>query len=269
MKYNPGVGPTDELSLRVSVATLVRVVFKLPTNSEWMLVLERKATLQKDKVEVKSQPFGGAIRILDLDTIHALIGDFHFDSDRSRSEQDFRLFINPTAWKVVQEFCIQHFNRVDDPILETDPGRELAEEFADALGINLKPEHYLQKPIATIVENDPAPTENIHAKGMHTVRVYRIFEAHIVDTSLIDNLISNSERLSHQDLCELALKDAQHNGKGRANAILALPLKQITDHYLSMSLEKRNMPALFKNNRLEETVSLVFDDITVPKYQRL
>jgi hypothetical protein len=59
--------------------------------------LERKATLREDKVEVKSQPFGGAIRILDLDTIHDMIGDFHFDSERSRTEQDFRLFIRPST----------------------------------------------------------------------------------------------------------------------------------------------------------------------------
>jgi hypothetical protein len=34
-----GVGATEDLSLRVSVATLVRVVFKNPHNEEWMLAL--------------------------------------------------------------------------------------------------------------------------------------------------------------------------------------------------------------------------------------
>ena len=139
MKHNPGIGATDDLSLRVSVATLVRVVFKHPRNGEWMLALERKATLHETKVEVKSQPFGGAIRILDLDAIHDLIGDFHFDSERSRSEQDFRLFIRPSNWSAVREVCIQHLSRVDDPILETNSARELVEEFDDALKINLHP----------------------------------------------------------------------------------------------------------------------------------
>jgi len=46
-------------------------------------------------------------------------------------------------------------------------------------------------------------------------------------------------------------------------------LKHITDHYLSISPEKRNAPVFFDNNRLDETVSLVLDDIRVPKYQRL
>src|ERR1700690_705437 len=101
-KFNPGIGATEELSLRVSVATLVRVLFRNPRDGDLMLALERKATLHKAEneriVEVKCQPFGGAIRILDLKRIQGLIGDFHFDSERSRSEQDFRIFIGPSEW---------------------------------------------------------------------------------------------------------------------------------------------------------------------------
>jgi hypothetical protein len=273
MDHNPGIGATDDLSLRVSVATLVRVLFENPRDGELMLALERKATLHKTEngqvIEVKSQPFGGAIRILDLDAIHDLIGDFHYDSERSRSEQDFRIFIRPTDWTTVRQFCIQHFSHVDDPILETDPTRELAEEFADALKINLKPDQYNHKPVGTVVEDDPSPTENIHTRGIPTVRVYRIFEAHITDSSLARNMITNSESLSHQSLCELVLKDVQNGGKGRANAILALPLKHISDVYLAMPPTERNTSILFEKNRLDETVSTVLEGIAVPKYQRL
>jgi len=270
---NSGIGATRKLSLRVSVATLAKVIFEHPRDGELMLALERKATLHEAKtgglVEVKSQPFGGAISIKKLSMMRDSIGNFHFDSERSRSEQDFRIFICPSDRELVREFCIQHFSRVDSPVLETDPGRELAEEFSDALGINLKPEQYFQKPITTFVEDDPAPTENIHAKGVLTARVYRVFEVRIVDSSLTHILMTNSESLSHQDLCRLALVDVRDGRKGRANAILALPLKRITDHYLSMSPEKRNVPVLFENNWLDETVPLVLEDITVPKYQRL
>ncbi len=268
-KHNPGIGATPDLSLRVSVATLVRAVFKHPLNGEWMLAVERKATLHEKKVEVKSQPFGGAIRILDLNAMHDLIGDFHFDSERSRSEQDFRLFIRPSNWSVLREFCIQHLSLVDDPILETDPARELVEEFEDALKINLQPEQYVSKPVATVVEDEAAPTENIHARGIPTVRVYRVFEAHITDASLTDAILKNSDSISHEDLGELALKDAQHGGKGRANAILALPLKRISDFYIDMLPKERNEPILFKEHRLDETVSAVLDDMPVPKYQRV
>ena len=268
-----GVGATENLNLRVSVATLVRVLFENPRGGNLMLALERKATLREAEsgrfVEVKSQPFGGAIRILDLRALRDRIRDFHFDSERSRSEQDFRIFIQPSAWETVREFCIEHFSRVDSPVLETDPGRELAEEFADALKINLRQDQYIQKPVAIVVEDDPAPTENIHAKGILTVRVYRIFEATISDPSLAHTIMINSESLSHQDLCDLALEDAQNGGKGRANAILALQMKLISNVYLAMSPKERHAPILFEKNLLDETVPAVLDGITIPKYQRL
>jgi hypothetical protein len=269
MNYDPGVGATLDLSLRVSVATLVRVVFKHPRDGEWMLALERKAILRGTKVDVKSQPFGGAIRILDLDAMHDLIGDFHFDSERSRAEQDFRLFIRPSSWSVLREFCIQHLSLVEDSILETDPARELREEFDGALKINLQPRQYVSQPVATVVEDEATPTENIHAMRVPTVRVYRIFEAHITDASLMDAMLKNSENISREDLCELALKGAQNGGKGRANAILTLPLKQISDFYLAMSPNERNAPILFEKHRLDETVPAVLEDIPVPKYQKV
>jgi hypothetical protein len=269
MNLNPGIGATDELSLRVSVATLVRVVFKHPGNGEWMLALERKATLHENTVEVKSQPFGGAIRILDLEAIHDLIGDFHFDSERSRTEQDFRLFIRPSSWSMLREFCIQRLNRENDPILETDPTRELVEEFADALKINLQPEQYASNPLATVVENEATPTENIHAKGIPTVRVYRIFETTVTNSALAHAMLKNSEGISHKRMCELALKDARNGGKGRANAVLALPLKAITDTYLALSPKERNSPIFIEKNLFDETVPAVLEGIPILKYQRL
>src|SRR5689334_22995355 len=109
--FDPGIGPTEQLSLRVSVATLSRVLFEHPGHGDVMLALERKATAHESEngpvVKVKSQPFGGAVRILDLRGLRDLIGDFHFDSERSRSEQDFRIFIRPADWSTVREFCIE------------------------------------------------------------------------------------------------------------------------------------------------------------------
>ena len=273
MKHNPGIGATSDLSLRVSVATLVRVVFQYSLNDAWMLALERKATLYETEhehvVEVKSQPFGGAIRILDLDALYDLIGDFHFDNERSRAERDFRLFIRPSSWSVLREFCIQHLSHATDPILETDPVRELVEEFAEVLKINLKPEQYISRPVATVVENEAAPTDNIHAEGVPTVRVYRIFEAHILEAALRESMVAHSEGMSHNKLCELALDDFQNSGKGRANGILVLPLEQITTAYGGLSPTERNAPILFGKHYLDETVSAILDNIPVPKYQRL
>lgn len=268
-----GVGATEDLNLRVSVATLVRVLFENPRDGDLMLALERKATLREAEkerlVEVNSQPFGGAIRILDLRALREQIGDFRFDSERSRSEQDFRIFIQASAWEAVREFCLQHISRVDDPVLETDPGRELAEEFADALKISLRGDQYSYKPAATVVEAHPAPTGNIYAKDMLTARIYRIFEAYISDSSLAFAMIANSESFSDQDLRELALEDAHKGGKGRANAVLTLPVKIVSAVYLAMSPEERNAPIYFENNRLDGTVPAVLEGISVPKYQRL
>jgi hypothetical protein len=176
MKFRPGIGATSDLSLRVSVATLTRVIFRHPKNGEWMLALERIATLHERSVDVKSQPFGGAIRILDLDTIHDLIGDFHFDSERSCAEQDFRIFIRPSSWSVLREFCIQCLSHPDDPVIETDPTRELTEEFSGALKVNLQPGQYEPKPTGVVVEDNPSPTENFYTRAYPTVRVYRILK---------------------------------------------------------------------------------------------
>jgi hypothetical protein len=269
MNHNPGFGATDDLGLRLSVATLARVLFKDPSNAEIMLALERKATLNKAEFEVKSQPFGGAVRIRDLGKLQELIGNFHFDSEHSRSELDFRLFIRQSSWPAIREFCIQHICVFDDPILETNPARELAEEFADALMIDLKPNQYICIPVTTVVENDPAPTGNTYAKGILTVRVYRIFEVTILDTSLINIILKTNASISHDGLFELAMKDSHNGGKGRANVVLALPLKRITETYLAMPLKERNSPILFEQNRLDETVPAVLDGVDVPKYQRL
>jgi len=272
-EFNIGVGATKELSLRVSVATLVRVLFKNPRDGDLILALERKATLLKDEsgrsVRVIAQPFGGAIRLLEPHALRDLIGDFHFDSEESLSEQDFRIFIRPSAWKAVQEFCINHFRDLHNSVLETDPRRELAEEFADALQINLKPDQYIYKPVGIVVEENPTPTENIHARGHLTSRVYRIFEARILDASLSYTMLTNSESYSNQDLHERVLEDTQNGGKGRANAILTLPWKLISDAYLAVSPEARNAPILFEDNHLDESVAAILEVVTVPKYRWL
>jgi hypothetical protein len=265
-----GIGATAELTLRVSVATLVRVLFSSPSDSELMLALERKATLRETATgrafKVKCQPFGGAIRILDLKTLNSLLGDFRFDGERSRTEHDFRIFIRPSAWTVLRDFCLQHITLDNDHVIETDPTRELVEEFADTLAINLKPDQYVCKPVTTIVENKATPTANIHARGVPTVRIYRIFEASIIDLSLTQVMLM-SGGLSHQDLYERSSADAQNGGRGRANAISALPWSRLADEYRAMSASARNMPITFESNQLTPTVAALFDQIAVPRYQ--
>ena len=271
--FFPGIGPTRDLSLRVSSATLVRVLLERPGDGEPMLALERKATLHEggkgQVVEVKAQPFGGALRIQDLSSLQRILGDFHFDGQESLAEQDFRIFIRPSDWEAVRAFCLRHFHSLNDPILETDPTRELAEEFADTLGIELKREQYSTQVVGTIVEDLPSVTENTHARGYATSRIYRIYEARILDPSLSAAMIANSKGCTDHDLRELARRDSQNGGVGHANAVLTLPYKEVSDFYLASPAEARNRPVFFLHHQLDETVAAVLDDVRVPKYRRV
>lgn len=267
-----GIGATDALTLRVSIAALVRVLFQHPEHGETMLALERRATLynteSRHAVEVKSHPFGGALRIHDVAALQNRIGGFHFDSEQSRAEQDFRIFVRPSAWGIVKEFCLEYLTQPDDSVLESDPRRELSEEFAETLGIQLKPDQYTCHAAGLILENDPSPTENDRARGYPTARIYRIFEAHIIDSSLGRALIANDERYSDEALSRRARETLQTDGTGQANGVLTLPWQALTAFYSTLDPGIRSQPVLFQNYKLDETVAAVLD-IDVPKYQRM
>ena len=267
-----GAGATDELSLRVSVASLAKVLFKHPQAEQIMLALERTATLRETEdgqhVTVKAQPFGGAIRLRAVSALQALIGDYHFDSERSRSQGDFRLQIRSSDWEKVKRFCLQHLQDEDESVLESSPERELVEEFAETVQIRLASTQYRLKRIGAVIEHAPAITDNIHAAGYPTVRIYHVFEVRIVDPSLAMALLSNSERYSDQDLRELALQDARRGGKGRANAVLALPVALLTNAYRTMSPEARDAPVTIEGYYLDGNVPAVLEGVAVPKFQR-
>lgn len=273
LRYQVGIGATDELSLRVSVATLVRVLFEHPATGECMLALERKATQHKSEtgpvVQVKSQPFGGAIRILDLPALQDVLSGFHFDSEQSRLEQDFRIFIQTSHWEAVRAFCLEHLHQHKSSVLESDPSRELAEEMADSLEIELKRDQYIVQAVETIVEDDPSPTGHLYAAGYPTARIYRIFEAHIVDPSLASAMLENSETCSDQHLRDLALENSQQDGYGKANAVLTLPFKEVHASYRAIPPQSRNAPSWFQGHQLDETVAAILENVSVPKYRRL
>ena len=264
------VNPATELSLRVSVATLDRVIFQRPIDGTLMLALERKATLIGDtderSVYVRAQPFGGAVRILDLAALRELVNDFSFDSRRSESEQDFRLLIRPADWETVKEFCIHHLQDPDDPVLESDPCRELVEEFAECLQVNLRPDQYVYHPVGFVVENEPTTTDNVYSRGYPTVRIYRTFEVRLVDDSLCQTIVATSERYSDVVLQTLAMNDAQNRGQGRANSVLALPLNLIRDLYLKISPVKRYSPRLVGGHQLDTSVLALLDNVDAPQF---
>jgi len=259
--------------LRLSVATLVRVLFNHPKTGQVMLALERKATVfetaDERQVRIRAQPFGGAVQLRNPKLLEALIGAIHFDSERSRAEQDFRILIQPADWQAVRQFCLQHLAEVDDPVLDSGPARELAEEFADALNINLLPDQYTQQPKGLIIEDRPTPTDNPRASGHSTVRIYKLYETLILDAVISQTMLANSEHYSDRDLHEQALTDLRAGGRGRATAVLALPLKLLTESYLGMSPEARVIPTTFHSHKLDRNVPAILEGVPVPGYTYL
>jgi hypothetical protein len=253
-----GIGPTKELSLRVSIAALARVTFTHPENSEMMLALEQKASLQSSEggpdLRVKAQPFGGALRILKINHLKTLIGDFQFDSLRSHSEQDFRLFIRPSNWESVRDFCLGAFVQSENSALEIDPVRELGEEFEETMGLQLVPDQYDMQPIETVVNEAPEPTRNAYAAGYPTARIYRIFEVRISDTTLIQALVENSKYHTVPMMRALVFKDAQKGGRGRANAVMVASLDQVRTLCSGITPERRNRDFPFMDTILDANV---------------
>jgi len=235
--------------------------------------LERKATLLGDgnrrHVEVKAQPFGGALRLFHPEALREVIGPFHFDSERSRSERDLRIFIEPAAWRAVQEFCLQHFDKPDDTVLEADPIRELTEELGRALDVNLTAPQFHSELLGTVIEDHPASTENYFARGALTTRIYRLFEARILDRALARKMLTCSQDCSDHDLRELARQDFEASGRGWANTVLTLPLNQVSEFYSGMPVEACNCAVDFQGHRLDETVAAILEVLPAPKYQRL
>ena len=224
---------TEDSSLRVSVATLNRVILAHPKGENTMLALERKATVSHDgSVRVRAQPFGGGVRILDLAPLQTIIGQIQFDSERSGREADFRILISPSKWELVKQYSLRHLADQDDTKLESLPHRELVEEFAETLNVSLLPAQYTFRPTGFVIENQPVPTDNANVQRRPTVRLYRTFEVEIVDFSLCQTMLSASQLYSDEELGRVALADSRNGGRGRANSILILPLNLVLESYL-------------------------------------
>lgn len=266
-----GVGATPALRLRVSVATLVKVTFLHPEDGRPWLVLERGATLRDDRPErsvtVRAQPFGGAVRLHDPGALQAAIGNFHFDSPRSRDESDFRIQIPPRAWEAVKSFCWQHF-RAEDGVLELNPRRELDEEFLDSLGLIIDPAQYALKLTGSVIENEPVETGNVRAAGNPTVRIYLLFEMRLHDPGLIGAVIHNSAAVSDQALQELAWADQVQGGRGRANAALVVDAEKFVHTCLGLPIQSQAGLIDFEGHQIEHNTLALFEELDTSLYRR-
>jgi hypothetical protein len=266
-----GLGPTKELSLRVSIAALASVLFKNPINGKTMLALERTATLQTiggmSEIIVKAKPFGGGVKLLNPDGLQKLIGKFNYDSERSYKEQDFRIMIRQDSWEKIKDICRKHMNVTKERILEPGPERELKEEFMDCLGIIIKPDDYHLQPKGMVIENLPDTTDNINARGFLTVRIYYLFEAILKNHEIINIMLNNSSEYSDMDLQKMVLENARLGGKGRANAILTLQRDELIGFYNSIPPDKRGTKLNFRNHQLDGNVQAILEEISISKYR--
>lgn len=267
----PEVGPTPELSLRVSVATLARVLFPHPEDGRTMLALEHKATVlpgtSEPQVNVQAQPFGGAVRLLKPANLLARLGTFNYDSERSQTERDFRVFIQPASWPAILAFCCGELEGGGRAAIEGDPTRELEEEFAEALEIRLQPAQYLLEQVGLVVEKGPMPTGNPRAPGQPTARIYWVHEVTLRDAVLCRSMMALSERESAPHLREAALEGARDGGHGRANGILVVPLARVRAAYQALPPAARGEPLPLAGALLAGNVAAVLANVRVPKYE--
>ena len=256
--------------LRVSVATYNRVLFQHPDDGRQMLALERQATVMGDgNASVKSQPFGGGIHILNPTPLEKIIGKIQFDSERSKHEKDFRILIPPSKWELIKEYCLRHLKDEEDLALETEPDRELTEEFFDTVKVKLSPDQYTVEPQGFVIENNPVRSENARARGQLTVHIYRVYEVHVVNNTLCRVMLTISNLYSDQDVKALALQDFENYGEGHFNTILTLPLESVTETFLSLVPEERYQNIMVDHHELDESVLAILGGIEVPQYERV
>ena len=266
----PGIGPTRELSLRASVGVLVALLFKNPADGQMMLALERTATRWLSEngpvTEVRVKPFGGGVRLLNPEKLKKHIGEFHYDSERSREEHDFRIQMNPLNWGKVPEICHEHCDGRGEGILDFSPVRELREELCDSLQVRVSESSYVLHSRRMIVEDSMTGTNNVHARGRPTVRVYFIYDAMLEDAGLVQMLMENSCKYSDCDLRRKADEDALGGGKGRANAVLTTGLNEIRKFYRSIPEPGPETLTWYMGHQFEGNVPAILSSTDQPDF---
>lgn len=235
------------------------------------LALELKATAvgprQNPQASVRSQPFGGAVRIADLDRFHAAVGDFTFDSERSQAECDLRVYIEPQRLPVFHRFCLEGEGQGLQP--EGDLTRELQEEFEDCLGLVPSLNEFSITRVGLFWEGLPAPTRNDRAPGVPTVRFYWVYEAQVRSPALCQSLLASSDANPPAALRRLAIEDYQRGGSGRKNSVFLASQDDLREIYLSLPQAERASRLPFREAVLESNVPVILQGVDSPLFQPL
>ena len=171
--------------------------------------------------------------------------------------------------ELIKEYCLRHLKDEEDIELESDPDRELTEEFFETIKVKLSLGQYTVQPQGFVIENHPVRSGNMYARGQLTVRLYRIYEVRIVDAMLCRIMMTVSQLYSDQDVGRLALQDFENYGKGRFNTILTLPVDRVTDAFRALIPEERYREIIVDDHVLEESVLAILADVDVPQYQKI
>jgi hypothetical protein len=146
--------------------------------------------------------------------------------------------------------------------------RELVEEFWDAVGIGLGPEQITVQAAGIVVEARPARAASVRAPGQPTVRIYSVHEVWLRSLEVIRAVLDNSAICSDQQLQQLAWKDWRREAKGRANAVLALPLDELVSAYGRIPTAERGNPLVLDEHLLDGNVPAILPEVECPKYWR-
>jgi hypothetical protein len=152
-------------------------------------------------------------------------------------------------------------------MLDTNPVRELIEEFEDTIQVNLRGDQYQIIPRGISIEAIPVETDNPRAAGTLTARIYYLYEAWLTDPMLITRMLINATRYTDEDLKHRSQKNAIEGGKGRANAPLALRYADLLEFYHSISLDERNEPISFEGHQIEENVLAMLGEVDQTRYK--
>jgi hypothetical protein len=189
-------------------------------------VFECKATVEikegKERAVVQLQPIGGASLLKDPQKLLQNLGRFNFDSEESKRDQDFRIFV--ADWNKVAKFCHKHFLEPGNAVLECDPRREIEEELEETLGGKVSPDQYNLSWLGINTQEEALASARMGQNQAKTKRIFNLFEAKICDPALESRILQAALDTDPQALIEKArAKALSGKGKGKASALIAVP----------------------------------------------
>jgi hypothetical protein len=230
----PGIGATADLSMRVSSAVLTLCVVPSPEGP--LAILERKVEIGKKGLDMRAQPLGGGIAVLNVEALSKITGGFNWEDQKVARERDLRIYVNPDSWTFVRELLTTSFldTLPGAPIVETTPVRELQEEIGDAAGVEVS-ESSMNISFAGLVFQDPGCGAVAAKSSTPTARVFSVFDVVITDPALADTIMREASRPDSELIAEvtrrheaLAGREPTHDAeRPKLSSLCAIPVKEL------------------------------------------